>query len=243
MITDYCTITLTRGQVAIIDCADYERLSRWNWVAQFSDATGSYYARRTGPMVNGRPGKCIHMHREVIGPEAGPHVDHINHNTLDNRRANLRSALPGQNFRNVGIRATNVSGFRGVWINKTNNTWRAAIVVDGTHYNLGTFKTAEEASAAYEAKAKILHGEFYCPPREARQRIAPDVDKSNTERKQRKRVTNTSGYIGVSKDKWSGKYYAVIKYHGKTRRLGGFTNAEMAAEAYLASRRAMDTSS
>lgn len=42
-------------------------------------------------------------------------------------------------------------------------TYLAKIVFEGKSIFLGCFETAEQASAAYEAKAKELFGEFYTP--------------------------------------------------------------------------------
>ena len=88
-------------------------------------------------------------------------IDHINCVKNDNRIANLRECSRTENSFNVGIRADNSSGFKGVSWCKRDRLWRAQIRIDGKPNYLGCFATSELANAAYQAKARDLHGEFY----------------------------------------------------------------------------------
>jgi hypothetical protein len=90
-------------------------------------------------------------------------VDHINHKTTDNRLSNLRICTSQQNSYNRQISKNNTSGYRGVSYNKIRKTrpWQASIYMYGKRKHLGFFTTKEEASQAYEEKAKEIHGEFY----------------------------------------------------------------------------------
>lgn len=90
-------------------------------------------------------------------------VDHRNTDGLDNTWDNLREATKAQNRVNtVGVR-DKASGLpRGVW--RSGQLFRAQIMVDGEKHWLGSFDTPEEASTAYQAAARLFHGEFYCPP-------------------------------------------------------------------------------
>ena len=81
-------IPLTQGQFAIVDDEDYERFSVYKWRVFFAKGTKSYYARRHSPMSLGKR-STIFMHRDVMGAKHGEMVDHINHDTLDNRKSNL----------------------------------------------------------------------------------------------------------------------------------------------------------
>lgn len=85
-------------------------------------------------------------------------IDHINRDGFDNRWCNLRRASINQNNFNRKTRRGS-SGYRGVV--KRGDKWRAQISIGDKSIYIGTFDTVEEASAAYEAKAREVHGEFY----------------------------------------------------------------------------------
>lgn len=103
------------------------------------------------------------MHHGIEMRDLPEIVDHINGCRTDNRPANLRPATSTQNAHNARTACTNRSGYRGVLRNKRSGRWNARIEVGGVIRHLGTFETAEAASAAYEAAAAALHGEFYKP--------------------------------------------------------------------------------
>lgn len=86
--------------------------------------------------------------------------DHINGNTLDNRRSNLRVVTRTQNNQNVTIRKHNKSGYKGVSLEKKTGRWVAVIQANNKRIHLGTFDTPEEAYAAYCEAAKKYHGKF-----------------------------------------------------------------------------------
>ena len=86
-------------------------------------------------------------------------LDHVNRIRDDNRIDNLREATNKQNSWNRKRSCTNLSGFKGVSADK--NRWRATLTVDNKKIRLGRFNTPEEASAAYQAKAREVHGEFH----------------------------------------------------------------------------------
>lgn len=100
---------------------------------------------------------CLFMHNLIMQPEPHLTVDHINGLKLDNRRENLRICTHSENSAARQVK-TNSSGFRGVSRHGTN--WRAQIVVNYKHINLGTFKSAKEAAKAYDKAAREFFREF-----------------------------------------------------------------------------------
>jgi len=92
------------------------------------------------------------------------HIDHKNHNGLDNRICNLRVATNAQNQYNKEVAQSNITGYKGVFKNKSyyrSKPYFARASIDGNRFCLGCFHTAEEASEAYQRFCKEHHGEFY----------------------------------------------------------------------------------
>lgn len=98
----------------------------------------------------------------IENPLGKPCVDHINGNPLDNRVSNLQWATRGENARNCKPH-TKASGLpRGVSLTMSGR-YVAKISYNNIKTHLGTFDTAAEASAIYEATAQELFGSFYRP--------------------------------------------------------------------------------
>jgi hypothetical protein len=91
----------------------------------------------------------------------GMFTDHINHDTLDNRRSNLRICTALQNQWNRKLSRTNTTGRVGIYWEEDRQKWRATITRNYKAYRLGRFDSMEEAAEAYDAKARELRGEFY----------------------------------------------------------------------------------
>lgn len=151
-------IQLTQGFVTIVDDEDYEWLNAFPWHYLLG------YARKNviGPDRKQHP---EFMHRWILGLEWGdPRPgDHINHDSLDNRRSNLRICSDMKdNATNVSARVGCSSRFKGVSWHKAGNRWRAYISFDGKHQHIGSYVTEEEAARAYDRAAIEHYGEFVC---------------------------------------------------------------------------------
>ena len=164
--TDYRLIPLTQGKFAKVDAADYDLLMQWKWYALWDSKMQSFYAVRNGKRIGPRYLNArepqIRMHRTVLKLDMNCRfpVDHENHDTLDNRKSNLRLAGAAQNQMNARRRRDNTSGFKGVnWVER-DKSWVARISHKGKRIPLGYYKTPEEAYAAYCSAAHIHYGEF-----------------------------------------------------------------------------------
>lgn len=151
-------IPLTRGQLALVDDADFEAMSAFKWYA--TKIGNTFYAVRVVTGENGKR-KMIYMHRLIIGAACdGLQVDHADMNGLNNQRDNLRACTRSENQRNRSTDRNNTSGFKGVSWDKNRGKWRAYIRLNGKERHLGRFADAAEAYAARCAAAVELHGEF-----------------------------------------------------------------------------------
>lgn len=146
-------ILLTQEKVALVDDADYEWLIQRKWHAHRSHK--AWYARRP----EGR-NQTVFMHREIMNASTGEEVDHIDGNSLNNTRANLRLCTMTQNQRNKPKFSNNTSGYKGVSWSKQKNKWHARIYTMGRNVHIGLFDSAVEAALAYDIAALAYYGEF-----------------------------------------------------------------------------------
>ncbi len=151
------TIPVTKGNLAIVDDEDYEDLIQFRWNA--SPVKNTCYAKRY-MKINGRDGS-VYMHRHILRlTDSGVHVDHIDHDGLNNVRSNLRIANYRLNNHNVRPHAESSSKFVGVCWHKKDKKWQAQIAVNGKQTYLGQFNTEREAALVRDEYAKKHYGEF-----------------------------------------------------------------------------------
>jgi hypothetical protein len=105
-------------------------------------------------------GRRIKLSRVIMGEPKGMIVDHINHNTLDNREANLRICTRSQNMMNRKTNKVSSSGYKGVYWHDSGNSWAAQISINNKRIYLGLFKNIEDAIAARKKAEEKYYGEF-----------------------------------------------------------------------------------
>ena len=123
---------------AVVDDEDYEIVSLMKW--------------RKSPRGYAVAKRSELMHRIIMNPDSGLYIDHINHDKLDNRRANLRVVTQKMNMANRVLNKNNKTGVKGVQFFR--NKYRVFI---GAKY-VGVYRTIEEASQAYEEAFKEHFG-------------------------------------------------------------------------------------
>lgn len=89
--------------------------------------------------------KKVLLHREVMGVNTKIIIDHINGNTLDNRRENLRLCNASQNAINAKLSVANTSGTKGVGYDSHKKKWTATIQINGKNKLLGRYENKDDA--------------------------------------------------------------------------------------------------
>ena len=133
----------TYGDMAVlISAQDVDRVRTRTWRVAYRN---KFYVESGTRAL----GTHMFLHRFVLEAPEAFYVDHINGNTLDNRRDNLRLVTHQENL-------WNMPGAKGYsWV-ETSKRWDARIRVNGRLKRLGSFKTEDEARAAYlKAKAEV----------------------------------------------------------------------------------------
>lgn len=155
-------LELSRGLKAIVDDEDYEKVKCYKWHAK--SCSNRFYAARNY-FINGRR-TLLCLHHVILPKEDLRNVDHINGNTLDNRRGNLRYATDGQNRANSVKNSNSSSPYKGITKDIKNGSWtgkwKAQIQINGKRVNLGRFASPELAHSVFVHKHKEVYGEFSC---------------------------------------------------------------------------------
>jgi hypothetical protein len=131
----------------LVDLLDYFRVKKYYWyVVQNYVHKGS--------------GNKISLHRYLLNAPKDYVVDHWNHNTVDNRRINLRLCTRVENHKNIKIFVTNTTGCPCV--ERNGNGYCVRVWDKGKRYYLGNFKTLEKAMEV-RREWDIKHGKriFY----------------------------------------------------------------------------------
>ena len=146
-------IALGHGRFALIDDADYLLVASFSWHAKRDH---NWYAAHTPSPTASK----VFMHRLIVGAARGQIVDHINGDTLDNRRANLRIVTAHQSAMNRGPHAGSSSRFIGVTLHRQLGKWQASIGRAADFTYLGCFVNESEAARAYDIAAADRYGAF-----------------------------------------------------------------------------------
>jgi len=152
---DYAEIVLydfkqNKKASAFIDIEDVEKISEYRWSLTWSTRGGLY-------VCNSKVGR---LHRFITNAPPGKVVDHINHDVLDNRKANLRICTQSDNCKNVRLRSGSTTGFKGVYYNKKSKKYYAEIHVNKKKIYLGSSYDINEVAKRRRAAELKYYGEF-----------------------------------------------------------------------------------
>jgi len=147
-------------KTVLIDTEDLSFVSKYSWCVH--KINNYFYCVSTKKSL-------ISLHRLIMSFPKDKVIDHKNHNTLDNRKENLRICSKQQNSHNRK-KQINTSGVKGVFADIQNingkiyKHWRSYIRYNNKGIHLGSFPFTEEGKIAaakrYDKEAKKLFGEY-----------------------------------------------------------------------------------
>jgi len=144
-------IICSKGEEILVDEEDLPKILEYNWYVAKSKK-GLYYARMTNR-------KKTYLHRLIMNATKGQIVDHIDGNTLNCQKSNLRFVTSKQNASNKKVSSRNKLGVKGVSLDKAWNKYVAQLMHEGILYRCW-FNSIEEAKQCYDTWAKLFHGEY-----------------------------------------------------------------------------------
>lgn len=208
------------GKFAIVDDEDYEFLSQYKWFAFYPGRGNHVYARA---IVNK---KDFLMHKLLIKSPEGMVIDHIDGNSLNNQRKNLRVCSIADNVKNQKIRIDNKSGFKGVYWKKDKRKWEVTLQINGNKIFGGYYKNKIDAAKAYNFHALKYFGEF------AKINIITGMSYEEMTTLPEINLNQSSSFRGVYYRQDIKKWSVSIYSKGKTYRLGCYDNEITAAKIY-----------
>lgn len=155
VITNNKTGTITR---VYFDEADFDKIKDFSWFPHHDP-------KKPDHLIYVFNNKLQRLHRVIMDPPKDMVVDHINGDTLDNRRSNLRICTVATNNRNRGgsnrravISKNNKSGTMGVNFHKVRKKWRAFKSFKGKTYSCwcNTYTEAVAKRKEYDELYKDL---------------------------------------------------------------------------------------
>ena len=145
----------TNGEEFYFDLEDYDKVKNYCWYKHHSGYIVTCITDNDSEIR-----LYIQMHRLIMNCPDNMDIDHIFHNTYDNRKEFLRIVTYSQNSINQGIQSNNTSGITGVGWYQRSEKWRVRIDIDGKQINLGYFDDFNEAvKVRKEAELKYF-GEY-----------------------------------------------------------------------------------
>ncbi|WP_297419141.1 HNH endonuclease [Clostridium sp.] len=139
---------------AIIDVNNIDIIKNYKWLLR-GDKGYNYVGTTTK-----QKGKILRLHRLLLNAKDNELVDHINHNTLDNRLKNLRKVDKSKNAMNEKIKNNNKSGVTGVFWNNKTQKWWAYINKNKKRYSLGYYLDIEDAIKVRKDAEEKYFGEY-----------------------------------------------------------------------------------
>lgn len=145
-----------REQKFLVDVDIYQLINKYKWNESNGYIYRTIYDKNKPPYFHAK----LYLHRFIMNPPANVPIDHIDGDTYNNLRINLRLCTDRDNNRNKKKFFINYTEYKGVFWRKDRQTWIAKIKVDGKGIYLGSFNNERDAAKAYNDAAKEYFGKF-----------------------------------------------------------------------------------
>lgn len=157
----YVLVELSQGQWTACDLGDwFGNLDRFRWYAAWDNSTRSFYVKAHCKKEE-LGVTCINMNRAILALSSGSiFADHKDHDTLNNRRSNLRPANGTRSASNRRRFLNNSSRFTGVSFLKNDRKWLSYININKQRTVLGKFDDPVAAARRRDEESRRIHGEY-----------------------------------------------------------------------------------
>jgi hypothetical protein len=215
------------GYEVLVDEEDFDRICAKHWYMNQSICRKHGLHYFVNDVIVSKKKISTYLHRFILKLSSNDKVvvDHINGDTLDCRKQNLRICTCQENTRNQKVSARSSSKYKGVQWCKAACKWQARIVPGNIGIYLGLYSDPKEAATVYDVAALYYFGEF------ARLNFNKDLYKEvNLESFVKSYISKfTSKYIGVHEN--NGKWIAAFTHNKNRYYLGSFATEIEAAIA------------
>ena len=139
----------------MFDLEDHDKIKDYCWHLHYPSKDSPEYAAVIAYDPN--TGRFVKIWWLIMGEK---YIDHINRNTLDNRKQNLRKCTTHQNSMNLKKKSNNTSGVSGVGTIPNSSKWRARVMFNRKEINLGYYEDFDDAVRARLIGEYKYFGEF-----------------------------------------------------------------------------------
>lgn len=151
-----------KGLKVLVSDEDIPRIQKYTWRVFRPKAYPWLIYFRAYDGGSHKTRQEMFLHRFLMGCKKGDGlvVDHINGNTLDCTRENLRIVSVAQNTQNSRIKSANTSGYKNVSYNTKHGKWKVDVASNGVSHFGGYFSDINKAAEKAAELRKIYQGEF-----------------------------------------------------------------------------------
>lgn len=229
-----------QGYKVQVDDEDVERIMQNKWHLHRSKRhldLGIYYFLSSACKRTGMPD--MRLHRFIMNAPDDYVVDHIDRNTLNCHKSNLRITTQTQNIFNRGHQRNNKSGNRGIYFNTTTEKWYVSFIIKGKHISYG-FDTKESAQCVAEwiihnllsdREVNSIHDTYGKFPEVYSEKALNDLKLFRTKTLRGIRKDSCTNYRGVHPMAYN-KFIVTLQCDGVRHKIGSFGSEEEAAIAY-----------